>query len=228
MIYIRRRHIRDAGDRRQGVTLVEIMVASTIIALIAAVTFPVYKLIQQREKEKRLREILDNVRGAIYGNPVSNANRVYNKGYRLYVIHELANKINLATDTDSTRRTDLASGIAYLVDHHLDVPFCPASLTGRAPLSIPAFAVATGSTGTPGTATIQINRLFLRHIPPHPFTGWNPNARWEFVPATCSSGLATLQATGAAEWLSSLATGVKNIVSRGAGLALDGTNTDEW
>ncbi|HOY65700.1 MAG TPA: prepilin-type N-terminal cleavage/methylation domain-containing protein [Candidatus Ozemobacteraceae bacterium] len=228
MIYIRRRHTRDAGDRRQGVTLVEIMVASTIIALIAAVTFPVYKLIQQREKEKRLREILDNVRGAIYGNPVSNANRVYNKGYRLYVIHELANKIDDKNPTSLARQDALATGIAYLVDHHLDIPFCPASLTSRSPLSIPSFDVATGTGSLAGTATIEIKRLFLRHIPPHPFTGWNPNARWEFVPATCSSGLATLQATGSAEWQASLATGVKNIVSRGAGLALDGTSTDEW
>lgn len=212
---------------RRGVTLVEIMVASTIVVLIAAVTFPVYQIIQQREKENRLRQILDNVRGAIYGCPVAMANRTFNQGYRVHVLNKLANAINNATDTQETRDTALASGISYLVDHGLDLPFSPASLTGRAPIGV-TFDVATGTTGT---ATVAIDRVFIRNIPPHPFVGWYPNARWEFVPAVYAGSLNSsvlTAATDSATWESLQATGVKNIVSRGAGMAIDGTNTDDW
>jgi len=230
---LRRRATPAAHDARHGVTLVEIMVASTIIVLLAAVSFPVYKLIQQRDKENRLREALDNMRNSIYGNIVANANRTFNKGYRLYVINELANQIDLATITESTRKDALATGILDLVTRGLDLPYCPASLTGRSPLSI-SFTVATGpsiSIPTAGTAAITGKRIFLRSIPPHPFVGWNPNARWEFEPAFYSGAPntthITLTATSAADW-TGIATGVKNIVSRGAGMALDGSNTDDW
>ncbi|HOT27931.1 MAG TPA: type II secretion system protein [Candidatus Ozemobacteraceae bacterium] len=212
---------------RRGVTLVEIMVASTIVVLIAAVTFPVYQIIQQREKENRLRQILDNVRGAIYGCPIALANRTFNQGYRVHVLNKLANAINNATETQETRDAALASGIRYLVDHGLDLPFSPASLTGRAPIGV-TFDVATGTTGT---ATVTIDRVFLRNIPPHPFVGWYPNARWEFVPAVYAGALNSsvlTAATDSATWESLQATGVKNIVSRGAGMAIDGTNTDDW
>lgn len=213
---------------RRGVTLVEIMVASTIVVLIAAVTFPVYQIIQQREKENRLRQILDNVRGAIYGCPVAMANRTFNQGYRVHVLNKLANEINTATDTQETRDAALASGISYLIDHGLDLPFSPASLTGRAPVGV-TFDVATGTTGT---ATVTIGRVFIRNVPPHPFVGWYPNAHWEFVPAVCTDTLNTgnykTQATDSAAWQAIPATGVKNIVSRGAGMAIDGTNTDDW
>lgn len=216
-----------ASRVRHGVTLVEIMVASTIVVLIAAVTFPVYQLIQQREKENRLRLVLDNVRGAIYGCPVALANRTFNQGYRIHVINKLANEINNATDTESTREAALASGIRYLIEHGLDLPFSPASLTGRAPVGV-GFDVATG---TNGTATVTVDRVFLRNIPPHPFVGWYPNAHWEFVPAIQAGALNSTYrttATSSADWQSIPATGVKNIVSRGAGLAIDGSNTDEW
>lgn len=212
---------------RRGVTLVEIMVASTIVVLIAAVTFPVYQIIQQREKENRLRQILDNVRGAIYGCPVAMANRTFNQGYRVHVLNKLANTINNATDTQETRDAALASGISYLIDHGLDLPFSPASLTGRAPIGV-SFDVATGTTGT---ATVTIDRVFIRAIPPHPFVGWYPNAHWEFVPAVYAGSLNSsvlTAATDSATWESLQATGVKNIVSRGAGMAIDGTNTDDW
>lgn len=212
---------------RRGVTLVEIMVASTIVVLIAAVTFPVYQIIQQREKENRLRQILDNVRGAIYGCPVAMANRTFNQGYRVHVLNKLANTINNATDTQETRDAALASGISYLIDHGLDLPFSPASLTGRAPVGV-TFDVATGTTGT---ATVTIDRVFIRTIPPHPFVGWYPNAHWEFVPAVYAGSLNSsvlTAATDSATWESLQATGVKNIVSRGAGMAIDGTNTDDW
>lgn len=213
---------------RRGVTLIEIMVASTIVVLIAAVTFPVYQIIQQREKENRLRQILDNVRGAIYGCPVAMANRTFNQGYRVHVLNKLANEVNTATETQETRDAALASGISYLIDHGLDLPFSPASLTSRAPIGI-TFDVATGSDGS---ATVMIDRVFIRTIPPHPFAGWYPNAHWEFVPAICTgtlnTGNHTTKATDSASWQDIPATGVKNIISRGAGMAIDGTNTDDW
>ncbi|NLF95499.1 MAG: prepilin-type N-terminal cleavage/methylation domain-containing protein, partial [Candidatus Riflebacteria bacterium] len=46
---------RNTPERqRSGVTLVEILIVTVVITLMAAVSFPVYKIIQQREKEKRL------------------------------------------------------------------------------------------------------------------------------------------------------------------------------
>lgn len=218
---------RAASQKRHGVTLIEIMVASTIVVLIAAMTFPVYQVVQQRDKETRLRMILDNVRGAIYGCPVAMANRTFNQGYRVHVISKLANAINNATDTESTREAALASGISYLIEHGRDLPFSPASLTGRAPVGV-TFEVATG---TDASATITIDRVFIRNIPPHPFIGWYPNAHWEFVPALKDDSMNSsymTSATASADWETLQATGVKNIVSRGAGLAIDGSNTDDW
>ena len=56
------RHRPDAG-----VTLIEILIVTVIIALMAALAFPVYKIVQQREKERRLRTFLNDMRAALVG-----------------------------------------------------------------------------------------------------------------------------------------------------------------
>ncbi|HQB84597.1 MAG TPA: prepilin-type N-terminal cleavage/methylation domain-containing protein, partial [Candidatus Rifleibacterium sp.] len=74
------RHRPDAG-----VTLIEILIVTVIIALMAALAFPVYKIVQQREKERRLKKILNDVRAAISGGKSQLANTWLSEGFRTYV-----------------------------------------------------------------------------------------------------------------------------------------------
>lgn len=187
--------------QRSGVTLVEILIVTVVIALMAAVSFPVYKIIQQREKEKRLKKILNDVRAAIGSRKSQLSNRDFVDGYRTYV-----RNYGLTHIDDQASRTYFLRALAkegYGYPGEISSLTSPSSFT---------FYVPTGEDPVASVA-ITVNRKFMRArntpdgLPPHPFLSWNPNATWTKV----------------------LRNGrIKDIRSEGAGIALDGSLTNDW
>lgn len=186
---------------RSGVTLVEILIVTVVIALMAAISFPVYKIIQQREKEKRLKKILADVRSAIGSSKSALSNRDFVDGYRTFV-----RNYGLAHIADEASRTYF---IKVLATEGYGYPGEIGSLTSDSSFK---FYVPTGSDPVASVAII-VDRKFMRPrntadgLPPHPFLNWNPNATWTKV---LNNGR------------------IKDIKSEGAGLFLDGSRTDEW
>ena len=206
---------------RLGVTLVELMVVSTILVLIASLTLPVSQIIRQREKENRLRAILAQIRGQGIGLGSQD------DGYAEFVRSQIMFS-SLAEASKSVAVGDVASrGLLF--------PFSPSLMENPTGYQTPP--IRTDAIGT----TISINivpRRFIRKIPPNPFQEWYPNAHWEFTAATQTTGLPSPTFASAGNpipyspnpWDSSpnFATGVLNINSKGAGIGLDGTYTDDW
>lgn len=232
--------VNRAPLRKRGVTIIEVMVVTTVVALLAAVSFPVYKIIQQREKEKRLKDILLNVRAAISGSKTARSNKLFRQGYRNYVVTKGVYAIeNTAADPKTAISRFLASGTAC--DGKLDslYPESPSALLRATTYSVRLATDTDADTNSGSRVTVTISRRFLRSIPPHPFVSWYPNAHWEFKPVVTNIATATKDSTyasgpgdpwgntdySAGNWN---ATGVVDIVSRGAGIALDGSNTDDW
>lgn len=210
--------MRTNRNHKAGVTLVEIMVVSLIISMLSAISFPAYKIIQQREKERRLRKILEQTRAAISGSKSQQSNRQFVEGFRNYVKKIGIMRINKTSMTDEEKQTAHAIFIENLSTQ--GYPPSPSQLIGP-PDSI---RVATGTTD-PLTEYVEvdINHRFIRNIPPHPFQGWYKNARWEFKPANAPG---TTIASNA--WTIGTHVGVMDIVSRGAGIGLNGSSTDDW
>ena len=239
-----------------GVTLIEILIVTVIIALMAALAFPVYKIVQQREKERRLKKILNDVRLAISGGKSQLSTALFSEGMRTFVrihgtekikkAHELPPSGNSTYDptvNDAVASAAISSFTQRIVEDGKGYPPTPFHLTYQGY----TFVVATGSShpdSLAGNVTLDISRRFLRNLPPHPFQSWYPNATWTFRPAyynpkipanavPVSSHTWGVQqknfddATGpVAERVSRY--GVMDIYSSGAGIALDGSNTDEW
>ncbi|OGK08443.1 MAG: hypothetical protein A2W80_14785 [Candidatus Riflebacteria bacterium GWC2_50_8] len=183
----------DPRQKRSGVTLVEILIVTVVIALMAAVSFPVYKIIQQREKEKRLRKILNDVRSAIAGSKSLLSDADFSEGYRTFV-----RKYGLSLIPNNKR----AYFLQRIAQDGYGFPGTIASLSN------PPFEFDVPVSDVAGdVVTIKVDRKFIRNIPPHPFTGWNPAATWTYE----------IQGVG-----------IKNIRSKGAGLALNGRKTDDW
>lgn len=217
---------------RRGVTIIEVMVVTTVIAMLAAVSFPIYKIIQQREKEKRVKDILLVVRAAISGSKTARSNKLFTQGYRNFVITRGISEIEDENPGASAApiANFLASGTTCNGRLNSLYPQTPSDLIRATNYTV---YLATDTDGTANTDTakqvsVEINRRFLRHIPPHPFISWYPNAHWEFKPVKIAAGGPTFASSATDPWNSGTATGVIDIVSRGAGIALDGSNTDDW
>jgi len=231
-----------------GVTLIEILIVTVIIALMAALAFPVYKIVQQREKERRLKKILNDVRAAISGGKSQLSTVSFNEGLRTVVRVQGIEKIKSAHNLSNPVQSAIASAAIssftlHMVQQGLGYPPTPFHLTYAQNYDI---EIATGPTSHPmsalGSVTVLISRRFLRSLPPHPFQGWYPNATWTFKPAYFLPSVpANAVPVSSATWGvqqklyddTAGASGVKrygvmDIYSSGAGMALDGSNTDEW
>lgn len=204
-------HIMAAKQQcRAGVTLVELLVVSTIMVLIASLTLPVSQIMRQREKENRLRDILRQVRDQGIGLGAQM------DGY--------ANYVSMQINTLASEPASFA--LASATNLGLLYPRNPTALENPAGEIL---NIATDSTG--GLLTITIPGRFIRKIPPHPFIDWNPGAHWEFKAVATDAtvpGQVWFASAPADAWSSNHASGVIDIRSRGAGLSLDGTNTDDW
>lgn len=224
MINLCSRH--SSSYSRRGVTMVEILIVSVIIALLSAVSFPVYKIVQQRVKERRLKTILLNVRAAIAGSKSQKNSKIWKEGYRCYVYRRGSEEIwELHQDNLQQFHEAKQYFINDGTQNGMFYPLSPSHMIANQPYAI---AIATGPVAG-DQIILEVQQRFLRKVPPHPFKGWYPNARWEFKPVVNAAAGGPTYASGPADpWNVGLATGVVDIVSRGAGIALDGSKTDDW
>ncbi len=205
--------------RSRGVTLVEILIVSTIIAIMAALSFPVFKIVQQREKERRLKKILHNFRAAIGGYQAGNKNtqriKHFQEGYSNYV---RINGLRQIEDANSNAETQKLAKKTFIKEAMKNGLFYPRTIWHLTPVQLPhEVHIATDSSAgdyatDPGKyVTINVTCPFLRGIPVHPFQDWYPAATWTYR---------YIDATNA--------TGVIQVNSSGAGHALDGSFTNDW
>lgn len=200
----------------RGMTLVEIMVVSLIISILAAMSFPLFGIIQQRERERRLKLILNNIHSSIYGSSQYREGRIYTEGYRIYAIGKIYEEVDAQGDPIASAEFAIASGSKM----GLLFPIDPMKVENSNGVS---FKLPTDESGS--DVEIAINRRFIRNIPPHPFKGVVPEAHWEFRAATTTY---PIEWFASESWPYGFATGVIEIRSTGAGIALNGENTDDW
>lgn len=222
--------MKASGTGKSGVTLIEILIVTVVIGLLAAISFPVFKIIQQREKERRLKKILYDVRSAILGSKSPQTATDFTEGYRTYIRVKGIAQIQAHAGSPELAEPIIAKFVINLTENGRGYPDSPAKLT----TSNYEVAIATGTTDpldptyTTDVVNIPVDRRFLRHIPPHPFKNWFANARWEFKPATKTIAVTTSTLPFDSPHWGTDATGVIDIVSKGAGLALDGSKTNDW
>ena len=173
--------------RGTGLSLIEVIVVMAVIALLSTAAYPVAQIYRQREKERRLREMLYVIR---------------QNGIQAYRLRVLGHIRQLYPSATSPEYLYVAS---YGVDAgNINPPTVASLYNPIGPLQV--------SISPTATATITINSRFIRPFtnnwPPHPFVSWYPAATWAY----------DFQKSG----------GVKNIRSQGAGLGLDGTDTNNW
>lgn len=211
---------------RSGITLIEILIVTVIIGLMAAISFPVFKIIQQREKERRLKKILYDVRAVISGSKSPQSITEFTEGFRTYIrvkgIAAIEAAHPLAAD-EALKKSAASVFIKNLGTYGLGYPPSPVGLISNGY----TVRVATSTTDPANDyVDILIDRRLIRTIPPHPFKSWFPNADWQFKPATDTTKVFASSTTD--PWTTGAYYGVADIVSRGAGLALDGSQTDDW
>lgn len=232
--------------KKKGLSLVELVVVTVVIAIAATLAFPTYTIFQQRSKEKRLKKILTDVRTAINGSKSHNSTNSFEEGFRTVArlkgmkkIEEYAgvhgwysptypNGSVILQNCVGVFVSKLSEGYGYpkspddIWDPNPKAIF-PSSLTGFNP-DDPSEVLVLDET------EITLGRPFYRSKPVHPFHDWYPAADFEYVPVKDDTGNATGTTYTYAGWKANEAslTGVKDIVSRGVGIALDGSNTNDW
>ena len=222
----------------------ELIVVTVVIALTACMAFPVYKIFQQRSKEKRLKKILTDVRAAISGTKSHNSTNDFQEGFRTVArvkgMEEIKNLGLNATYTQLLINTFVANigkeGNGY--------PASPEDIWSQNPKAVVNEIVFTDDEGNlqryimgiadygRSVGELYLGRRFYRSKPIHPFHDWYQTADFGYVPVVDRTGNPpgtsyTFDGWNAPE-NSGLLIGVKDIVSKGAGLALDGSKTNEW
>lgn len=221
---------------RKGLSLVELIVVTVVIALAACLAFPVYKIFQQRSKEKRLKKILTDVRAAISGTKSHNSSNDFQEGFRTVARVKGMDDIIATASASGWDKEDeqecISAFIAKIGLGH-GYPNSPADIWSSNPqaeMGDIAYKDKHGVDKSYPLGTISLERPFYRSKPIHPFNDWYPTADFEYVPASDTTGKPFGTSYTIASWTqySTQLMGVKDIVSRGAGVALDGSNTDEW
>lgn len=243
-------------NKKRALSLVELVVITFIIAIIATMAFPTYKIFQQRSKEKRLKKILTDVRAAINGTKSHHSTNEFEEGFRTVArvegMKRIENAANLKGWNSPATLPDNAKDVKQKCINAFIAKFSEGYGYPKSPKEIwssnPIAAFPAKLTGfCPGTGDdilfnevdigdIPLERPFYRNCdvssgPVHPFHDWYPTVVFKYVPATDTNHL-PLESYTYEQWYSDDYNpglrGVKDIVSRGAGLALDGSNTDDW
>lgn len=212
-----------------GVTIVELLVVSVVIALLAGISFPILQLVKQREKEKRLKEILNKVRirGIGLGAGDTHTHTIVgkgkgapldtffgSKGYKNFMMRRIIQK--------AQNPKEYKDALFWAEEWGLLYPSNPNKLVFAVGdvVKVPAQSPPAGI-----FFDIEVDQRFISAVPPHPFQDWYPGSRWEFK---VSSG-------GGGGWYSSeswplpaVGSGVCDFRSVGAGIAINGENTDTW
>lgn len=213
----------------------ELIVVTVVIALTACMAFPVYKIFQQRSKEKRLKKILTDVRAAISGTKSHNSSNDFQEGFR--TVARVKGMEIIASNTgslgDTVKQSNINAFVAKIGQGY-GYPKTPEDIWSPNPVAtIDGFQYETPSGPMP-LGAIPLERPFYRSKPIHPFHDWYQAADFRYLPVTVdglpNNGEVKLTVE---EWKDQVARGVillgvKDIVSTGAGLALDGSKTDDW
>lgn len=222
---------------RKGMSLVELIVVTVIIAAAASMAFPVYKIIQQRSKERRLKKILTDMRAAISGAKSHQSTNDFREGFRTMArvkgMEEISNDPSLS-EGNKQRKINafvsrLAAGDGY--------PTTPNDIWGATPTAFIGEFEWVDELGVPRTASatrLSLDMRFYRGEPVHPFADWYISAGFRYVPVSTGTldpedlPLTKERWDGFSPADKDILGGVKDVVSVGAGLALDGSNTDDW
>ena len=243
-------------NNKRGLSLVELVVITFVIAIIATMAFPTYKIFQQRSKEKRLKKILTEVRAAINGTKSHNSSNDFEEGFRTVARLNGLKKIDSvagvrgwnypATLPDAAKEVKQKCIGAFIskFSEGYGYPKSPKDIWDPNPV---AMFPETLSGFCPGTGDdtnfnemplgdMPLGRPFYRNCdissgPVHPFHDWYPTVEFKYVPVI-DNNPSPLGAYTFEQWYSDDYNpglkGVKDIVSRGVGIALDGSNTDDW
>ena len=222
---------------RKGMSLVELIVVTVIIAAAASMAFPVYKIIQQRSKERRLKKVLTDLRAAISGAKSHQSTNDFREGFRTMArvkgMEEISNDPSLS-EGNKQRKINafvsrLAAGDGY--------PSTPNDIWGATPTAFIGEFEWVDELGVPRTASatrLPLDMRFYRGEPVHPFADWYISAGFRYVPVHTGTldpedlPLRKERWDGLSQADKDILGGVKDVVSVGAGLALDGSNTDDW
>ncbi len=243
------------GRTRKGVTLIELMVTVAILAVIATLSFPMFQLMQQRDKENRLIRILEGVNSAIMGSGSYDNKHVfsgiYSEGYSNWIRRQI---MDSKWDIDNNKLTpgDRKKALDVAMELGLFYPLTPSHLENPSMVQTALIPYNLHTGGPPYLKIrIRVDRRFFRKVAPHPFIGWYPGAHYEFEAAfyddnDADSDFETGTHTYASEsWpfpvisgpeydptadnpVIPRAVGVKQIWSRGAGFSIKGESTDSF
>ncbi len=141
-----------------GLSLIEVIVVMAVIALLSTAAYPVAQIYRQREKERRLREMLNMIRQDGV------------QAYRQHVLRKLA----YAGLTSSQYSWAVGTGSDL---GHLFPPTIASLYNPVGPLEV--------TIGAAATYTVQVTSRFVRpftnNFPPHPFLSWYPAASWTYT-----------------------------------------------
>lgn len=231
--------------KKKGLSLVELIVVTVVIAIAATLAFPTYTIFQQRSKEKRLKKILTDVRAAINGTKSHNSTNTFEEGFRTLArvkgIEEILKIASESAEPWSLKaRQDCINIFITQIGQGYGYPNSPNDIWAFSPKAIFKDSIEIWDEENTcahhfkignGTGLINLERRFYRSQPVHPFHDWYPTADFAFVPVVDTNDIGSRTYT-LEEWFNPTYNpglkGVKDIVSRGAGLALDGSNTDDW
>ena len=213
--------------------------------------FPTYTIFQQRSKEQRLKKILTDVRTAINGSKSHNSTNSFEEGFRTVArlkgmkkIEEYAGVQGWYSPTSPNGSILLQNCVGVFVSKFSEgygYPKSPDDIWSPNPKAIFPSPLTGFNPDDPSEelildeTEISLERPFYRNCsntsgPVHPFHDWYPSADFEYVPVKDDTGNATGTTYTYAGWKANEANlrGVKDIVSRGVGIALDGSNTNDW
>ena len=249
--------------RKKGLSLVELIIVTVVIAIAASMAFPTYTIFQQRSKEKRLKKILTDVRTAINGSKSHDSTASFEEGFRTVARLKGLNRIeykangsgwnNPATLPDSAKEVKQKCINRFIATFNegYGYPKSPGDIWSPNPVAVFPGTLTGFCPGTVEDHTnipeydslfneltlgnIPLERPFYRNCdtssgPVHPFHDWYPTANFEYVPVVDNTGNASGTTYTYDGWKANEDSliGVKDIVSRGVGLALDGSNTNDW